>query len=344
MEIIYSNEKFEFITPKVKVIDFNKIIDKDIHSTNYTHAAKVMEYVCRVCYNSYDKMTPDSYVDILSGAAKKDHRSVFEFCNIEMMFSLDKENFNNIYYILSLQKYFNIDINFNSYIIKVSGSLKSYIEFLENIIVNNLDCNFLYLKVYRWLNDKFKYIMQNLSSADILYSYYGYCSNTCKIYDNINKFKINDITIENNLKKDKKHRKVLVELVTDKGVHNEMVRHRPCSHLAESQRYVRYGDGKNPFIVCVDSKRINDEKYLQRLKESCVNSFNSYLELLKLDGISPQLARAVLPVGTAMKSFVYCNIEEWEHIFRLRCHYAALPMMQEVTKEILQQFINKGLY
>ena len=42
----------EIITPVVKVIDFDKIIQEDTD----TPSANVMEYVCRVCYNSYDKM------------------------------------------------------------------------------------------------------------------------------------------------------------------------------------------------------------------------------------------------------------------------------------------------
>ena len=72
----------EIIKPVVNVIDFDKIIQED----TITPSANVMEYVCRVCYNSYDKMKDGSYIDLLSKSAKKGHRSVFEFSNIQFSY------------------------------------------------------------------------------------------------------------------------------------------------------------------------------------------------------------------------------------------------------------------
>ena len=137
-------------------------------------------------------------------------------------------------------------------------------------------------------------------------------------------------------------KKILVKLRTDKGVHNEVVRHRPCSFMAESQRYVRYGLSDEPLEVCISSKDLTDTKYSDIITVIAESSFIAYKQLLS-EGYSPQKARAVLPVGTAMTYFVYATIEEWHHIFRLRTASAALPLMQETMKAVRTEMINKRL-
>lgn len=114
------------------------------------------------------------------------------------------------------------------------------------------------------------------------------------------------------------------------------------SHMAESQRYVRYGDkdSKNPLELCVASCDYDNPDYINSLELIGEESLTMYYHLLET--LPPQKARAVLPMGTAITHFMYASIEEWEHIFRLRVPKTALPMAQEVTKEIWYQMVSKG--
>ena len=53
-----------------------------------------------------------------------------------------------------------------------------------------------------------------------------------------------------------------------------------------------------------------------------------YLKLLETS--TPQAARTVLPNSCKTEIVVYCNLEEWKHIFRLRTTPAAEPSMREI--------------
>lgn len=330
----------EIIKPKVNVINFNNIVpDND----SLTPSAHVMEYVCRVCYNSYDKMTDNSYISILSGAAKRNHRSIFDFSNIQFVFKLkDQQAFTHIENFFSSEKYLNYDvytIDADTYCIKVTGSIRAFIELLERYTYSSMEYTFIFNYIFYFLKDNYEYIITNWPTFNELTSF----NENTTIDDVYCECTFEDIVKNVHNRQDKVHRKILVEFVTDRGLHNEAVRHRVFEHMAESQRYVRYGTGKNPLKICVDTIRFSDKAYINALKQISESCYSTYKSMLN-DGYAPQLARAALPMGTALKSFIYGNMGNWEHFFRLRSHSAALPMMQEVSNETLQQFINKGLF
>jgi thymidylate synthase (FAD) len=301
---------------------------------------KIIEYVGRVCYNSYDKITSDSYKKFLSQAAKRGHRSIFEFSNLMFAINVTEEEGNHFVDIVKDSKYLKIidsskeerDGCYRRNLL-ITGSLRAFIELLEFNINKCISCKNSFDALFSNIFNTYKEIITNWVSYNEMGHYYK---------NNANVNCLSDITLLVNNRVDK-NRKILVELITDKGLHNELVRHRVASHMAESQRYVRYGDEKNPLNICVDSIQKTNSYYVEKVKQMGEFSINLYRELLKI-GNAPQIARAVLPVGTAMKSFIYCDMNEWEHIFRLRSAKEALPMAQEVTKEIYFQMINKKLF
>jgi len=331
----------EIITPIVNVVDFDKIISE---KTTETPSAYVMEYVCRVCYNSYDKIKADSYIKLLSDAAKRGHRSIFDFSNVQFVFHInDHQTFISLDHFFESEKYLNHEaytLNSNSNAIMVTGSIRSFIELLERYTYLSFEYTFVFSQIFSALYDNYEYIITNWPSCPELLNFYNKIVGECDYNERI---LFTDIIDKVNVKQDKIHRKILVELTTDRGLHNELVRHRPAEHMAESQRYVRYGTDKNPLKICIDSKRFSDEDYVTILKESSEVCYGAYKKLL--DGkYAPQVARATLPMGTALKSFIYCNMEEWEHVVRLRYAKDALPMAQEVTGEIFKQMVNKKLF
>ena len=340
----------EIIKPEVEVLDLEKL-KEDKFGIIASPASRVPEYVGRVCYNSYDNMTEESYKQFNKKAANDSHRSIFEFNNIRISISINsnyslvnlrssiRENLFLKYNIISNEE-FKGDV---CYLVNIYGSCRSYIELLEKVVGGTAHSNFnlwLYVIIFEVMEKIVPSIFSNWSTIKEITKFYS----SIKEMTPIPPYSYNDITTNINIKGDK-FKKMLVKVVSDKGVHNELVRHRPMSFMAESQRYVRYGNGdnkKNPLRICVSTKDLEDSVYGIPVIESAKQSLNTYIELLD-KGYPAQKARAVLPVGTAMTYFMYADLEEWRHVFSLRTSKFALPMAQEIVKEIRDQMVNKQL-
>jgi thymidylate synthase (FAD) len=127
-----------------------------------------------------------------------------------------------------------------------------------------------------------------------------------------------------------RHRYIGVKFVVNRAVTHEIVRHRPCSFLQESQRYCRYSqdkfDNQVTFIRPMFYKEDSEEYRLW--VQAMMETEKIYLKLLETS--TPQAARTVLPNSCKTEIIVYCNLEEWRHIFRLRTSNAAEPSMREI--------------
>lgn len=127
-----------------------------------------------------------------------------------------------------------------------------------------------------------------------------------------------------------RHRFLSIKFIVNRAVTHEIVRHRPCSFLQESQRYCRYSQEKfanqvtfiRPLFFAPDSAEYQLWQQAMELTETL------YLQLLETS--TPQAARTVLPNSCKTEIIVYCNLAEWRHIFRLRTTPAAEPSMREV--------------
>jgi thymidylate synthase (FAD) len=134
-----------------------------------------------------------------------------------------------------------------------------------------------------------------------------------------------------------RHRFVAARLVVNRAVSHELVRHRPCSFLQESQRYCRYGDDRFgqqvTFIKPVFFEEESSEygQWLTAMEET----EKAYLKLLET--CTPQAARTVLPNSCKTEIIVYCNLKEWRHIFSLRTSPAAEPSMREIMTPLEQE-------
>ncbi len=127
-----------------------------------------------------------------------------------------------------------------------------------------------------------------------------------------------------------RHRYLSVKFIVNRAVTHELVRHRPCSFLQESQRYCRYSQDKfgnqvtfiRPLFFAPESAEYKLWQQAMELTEAL------YLQLLET--ATPQAARTVLPNSCKTEIIVYCNLAEWKHIFKLRTSPAAEPSMREV--------------
>jgi thymidylate synthase (FAD) len=106
-----------------------------------------------------------------------------------------------------------------------------------------------------------------------------------------------------------------VRFVTSRGVTHELVRHRLCSFVQESTRYVNYAGGAE-FVEpsTFDSWDLADKGYWRITMGSCESAYRSMVE----NGLKPGQARAVLPNDLKTEIVVKANFREWRHIFQLR--------------------------
>lgn len=128
-----------------------------------------------------------------------------------------------------------------------------------------------------------------------------------------------------------------VKFICDRGVSHELVRHRICSYAQESTRYCNYSKEKFDKQITVIEPPGLKEATRDSWMQSCFVAENSYIFMTE-NGVSPQIARSILP--TCLKTEIWCsaNLREWMHIFNLRCSPQAHPQIREVMLMALESF------
>ena len=137
------------------------------------------------------------------------------------------------------------------------------------------------------------------------------------------------------------HAGLTVEFLTDRGVANELVRHRVASFAQESTRYCNYSKGKfdGEISVIAPETLMVPSKAFQCWATACMEAEREYLAMLE-SGASVEDARDVLPLCLATHIVVTANIREWRHIFKLRALGTTgkpHPKMQALMKPLYDE-------
>lgn len=137
------------------------------------------------------------------------------------------------------------------------------------------------------------------------------------------------------------HASVSVDILVDRGITHEIVRHRLFSFTQESTRFVNYekkmpASFVDPFAECGDDAVLTGKVW----DDAIAHAENSYKALLGL-GCSPQIARSVFPNALASRIIVTGNLRNWRHFFIMRTTKEAHPQMREVTIPLLAEFQEK---
>lgn len=139
------------------------------------------------------------------------------------------------------------------------------------------------------------------------------------------------------------HSQLSVLFTCDRGVANELVRHRIASFAQESTRYCNYSkekfDGELSFIRPYYIDDLSEEA-CDAISDSCLWAEKLYLQLIK-DGLRPEQARCVLPLCLKTEIVVTANYREWRNIFKLRTPVAAHPQMRELMCPLLKELQSK---
>ncbi len=284
-----------------------------------------LEACGRVCYKSEDKITDDSAIPFVTKIAAQGHNSVLEMAVLTFRVSCHPQQ---LQALLACQpKYVVIDTL--PYGILLTGSIRAlrelYVLHQKNQLINDLVLVLMGMVPYLFekLFDPHKILARdtNISITKMSLS------------------EVDQLPAEQRLR----HRFVGIRFVVNRAVTHELVRHRPCSFLQESQRYCRYSedkfDNQVTFIRPMFFKEASKE--YQLWKEAMEQAEATYFKLLET--ATPQAARTVLPNSCKTEIIIYCNLCEWQHIFTLRTSPAAEPSMREIMVPLQKEMQKRYL-
>ncbi len=126
----------------------------------------------------------------------------------------------------------------------------------------------------------------------------------------------------------------------DRGVSHEWVRHRIGSYTQESTRFVNYGKREIEFIKpeWPESSSAAVPEYELAWIAQMAETERIYLQMVKYQGVSPQIARSILPNALATTLAVTYNLRSWRQFFMMRTTKETHPDFRRVTIPMLRAF------
>lgn len=141
----------------------------------------------------------------------------------------------------------------------------------------------------------------------------------------------------------KDHKHMTVRMITNRSSTHELVRHRPCSYLQESQRYVKYDGGleiidTTDFYGMYKDDVIEFYEAMEKLYIEMRRKPNRYykqtcgklIQLAEDDNVTepyteehkevvlPEIARGILANDVKTEIIMTTSLREWQHVFNLR--------------------------
>lgn len=130
------------------------------------------------------------------------------------------------------------------------------------------------------------------------------------------------------------HINFTVKFICDRGITHELRSHRLCSFSQESTRYCNYYKKGLRFINM--SKYMKEHFCSERFKADLAYIEDVYNTLI-IKGMSPQIARSILPNCLAAEIVVTANLRQWRTIFLQRTSKAAHPQMREIMTPLCRE-------
>lgn len=131
---------------------------------------------------------------------------------------------------------------------------------------------------------------------------------------------------------------VTVRFITDRGIANEIVRHRIASYAQESTRYVNYNKKGMEFVLPLSVKESKDPLSMHLFEEVCDLAEKNYNYYVIYTDLKSQDARAILPLCLKTEIIMKTNLRSWHNFFTLRTSPAAHPEMRRITIPLLKEF------
>lgn len=282
-----------------------------------------IEFCGRICYKSENRIDQQSALPFVSKMAEHGHNSVLEMGVVTL--EVQCENSAQVHELFLTQpRYLHIDRDGSRLL--VTGSIRAFREMLmfhARCAAVNAMCAFL--------NDRHPYFFSTILPAK------GFTTDTSISVRKVELAEVDQLPADQL----KKHRHIAVKFIVNRAITHEIVRHRPCSFLQESQRYCRYSDDKfgNEVTFIKPMFFAEGSREYSVWQKAMLDTEHMYLQLLETS--TPQAARTVLPNSCKTELIVYANLAEWQHIFKLRTTKAAEPTMREVMIPLFEDFIKR---
>lgn len=187
-------------------------------------------------------------------------------------------------------------------------------------------------------------ILTPINGKDVLQTI-EYCARTC--YQSYDKqtddscYNFVKMLLGRNHESCLEHYSFSVKFITDRAVHNEMVRHRLASYSAESSRYCNYSRDKfcNEITVIKPPFFTEGTAPFEHWRKAMKEAESAYFFLLSTN--KPEEARCVLPLSLKIETVMTANLREWRHFFKLRTSVYAHPQMRQITIPLLKELKEK---
>lgn len=279
---------------------------------------KNIELFARECYQSQDRVTPDSYNTFCAMLQKRKHTAMLEHSNIVMRLAPAPSRMMPRKEVL------------HDMFVRCISTLNS--KFLRFVIVPEMDCMYIGGNIRAWMEE----IGYDRDLIDI-----GEAIRDSLRYRCISaKWAVQDISMVRPAEfYPVELTRISVRFTTNRAMTHELVRHRMDVAFAQlSQRFVRHtGDIK--FIQPVGME--DNVEFMDIFKKSCAYAELQYQALLATKRYTPQQARNVLTNAVSSRIVMTTDLEEWEHIFKLRCAPDADPQMQDLMCPVRDLFIKR---
>ncbi|MEN8256765.1 MAG: FAD-dependent thymidylate synthase [Thermodesulfobacteriota bacterium] len=279
--------------------------------------------VCgRLCYKSEDKITDESAPAFIRNILKHGHNSVAEMAVVTLEVIVEKESLASQLF-KAQPKFLNVDL-LEKNILLITASVRAFRElYLDHGNIKIVKA------ITAFLLKRHPLFFEDITPERGIVPQSGVMVK--KLYlSEVENLPVNIFA---------RHRYLAVKFTVNRAVTHEMVRHRPCSFLQESQRYCRYGTDKFGNQVTFVKPLFYDDQESEEYKlwaQAMEDTEKIYLKLLETS--TPQAARTVLPNSCKTELIVYANLIQWVHMFKLRVAKGADPSMREVMIPLLADF------
>lgn len=134
------------------------------------------------------------------------------------------------------------------------------------------------------------------------------------------------------------HVSVTVRWVVDRGTSHALVRHRIGAFAQESTIYCDYMAGKFGSEIAVIRPTELDPADQTSSWALAVDEAEYAYKRLRSLGVSPKIARAVLPTCTKTELVTTFNLRQWMHVFEARLDPMDHPLTRKITGMLLDDF------
>lgn len=314
---------------------------------------KKIETIGKVCTKLENTIKDDSYIQFCKDRLKEGHTSIFEHCYA--YFDVSDLKWWEVRDLLLLDSHIKVShdgyiigINYRSFIniLQDSRNLRSKLNFIDNIEdISSIFYTLLYLTP-----ELDEILFDSIASTNKINNVETYL------------YVIKRVNFNYVLEHCPEILGITFKITCDRGVTHELVRHRDFSFTQESTRYCNYSKdrfGNNISVIMPDDlENGNGESW----DDAIATMEAEYITLIN-DGISPQIARSILPNATKADIYMTGTLDQWigedsnltigemiikEHkgFLPLRTDSHAHPQMREIAnyiKDLLYTYFGKEI-